>query len=62
MDLGFKMNWSIVWVIMGRRGVSSEHRRSSSGFVVEFLISFSRILWQFESLRILIDSSDYLPL
>ena len=20
MDLGFKMNWSIVWVIMGRRG------------------------------------------
>ena len=29
MDLGFKMNWSIVWVIMGRRGVSSEHRRSS---------------------------------
>ena len=29
MDLGFKMNWSIVWVIMGRRGVSSERRRSS---------------------------------
>ena len=24
VDLGFKMNWSIVWVIMGRRGVSSE--------------------------------------
>ena len=23
------MNWSIVWVIMGRRGVSSECRRSS---------------------------------
>ena len=29
MDLGFKMNWSIVWVIMGRRRVSSERRRSS---------------------------------
>ena len=29
MDLGFKMNWSIVWVIMGRQGVSSERRRSS---------------------------------
>ena len=23
------MNWSIVWVIMGRRGVSSERWRSS---------------------------------
>ena len=29
MGLGFKMNWSIVWVIMGRRRVSSERRRSS---------------------------------
>ena len=29
MDLGFKTNWSIVWVIMGRQGVSSERRRSS---------------------------------
>ena len=29
MDLGFKMNWSILWVIMGRRGVSSERRSSS---------------------------------
>ena len=29
MDLGFKTNWSIVWVITGRRGVSSERRRSS---------------------------------
>ena len=28
-DLGFNMNWSVVWVIMGRRGVSSERRRSS---------------------------------
>ena len=28
-DLGSDMNWSIVWVIMGRRGVSSERRRSS---------------------------------
>ena len=33
MDLGFKMNWSIVWVIMGRRGVSSECRRSSCSSV-----------------------------
>ena len=29
MDLGFKMNWSIIRVITGRRGVSSERRRSS---------------------------------
>ena len=29
MDMGFKMKWSIVWVIMRRRGVSSERRRSS---------------------------------
>ena len=29
MDMGFKMNWSMVWVIMGRRGVSSERRHSS---------------------------------
>ena len=29
MDLGFKTNCSIVWVITGRRGVSSERRRSS---------------------------------
>ena len=28
-DLGFNMNWSVVWVIMGRRGISSERRRSS---------------------------------
>ena len=28
MDLGFKTKWSIVWVITGRRGVSSERRRS----------------------------------
>ena len=34
MDLGFKMNWSIVRVITGRRGVSSERRRSScSSFI-----------------------------
>ena len=32
MDLGFKMNWSIIWVIMGQRGVSSERRRS--GFIL----------------------------
>ena len=29
-DLESNMNWSIVWVIMKRRGVSSERRRSSS--------------------------------
>ena len=29
-DLESNMNWSIVWVIMERRGVSSERRRSSS--------------------------------
>ena len=29
LDLGFKTKWSIVWVIMGRRGVSSERWRSS---------------------------------
>ena len=29
MDLELKKNWSVVWVIMGRRGVSSERRRSS---------------------------------
>ena len=29
MDLGFKTNWSIVWVITGRWGVSSERMRSS---------------------------------
>ena len=34
MDLGFKMNWSIVWVIMGRRGVSSERRRSSCSSLI----------------------------
>ena len=28
-DLGSNMNWSVVWVIMGRQGVSSECRRSS---------------------------------
>ena len=29
MDMGFKMNWSMVWVIMGLRGVSSERRLST---------------------------------
>ena len=28
-DLGSNMNWSIVWVIVRRRGVSSEHWRSN---------------------------------
>ena len=36
MDLGFKMNWSIVWVIMGRQGVSSECRRSSCSSLLCF--------------------------
>ena len=36
MDLGFKTNWSIVWVITGRRGVSSECRHSSSISVLYF--------------------------
>ena len=44
MDLGFKMNWSIVWVIMGRRGVSSERRRSILvGLVFNFVTRFP---WQ----------------
>ena len=39
LDLGFKTNWSIVWVIMVRRGVSSERRRSScSSFYLVFLV------------------------
>ena len=32
----FKMTWSIVWVIMGRRGVSSERRRSSCSSFYSF--------------------------
>ena len=32
-DLGSSMNWSIVWIIMRRRGVSSERRRSSSSYI-----------------------------
>ena len=35
------MNWSIVWVIMERRGVSSEHRRSSYQSHFEALISWA---------------------
>ena len=38
MDLGFKMNWSIVWVIMGWWGVSSEHRRSSCSSFMRFAL------------------------
>ena len=42
MDLGFKTNWSIVWVIMVRRRVSSEHRRSScSSLTNDIYVSLS---------------------
>ena len=43
MDLGFKMNWSIVWVIMGRRGVSSERRRSCYIYNRYFHLKFKHI-------------------
>ena len=36
-DLGFNMNWSIVWVIMGQQVVSSERKRSScSSYIPRF--------------------------
>ena len=52
MDLGFKMNWSIVWVIMGRRGVSSERRRSScSSYIIFFHESCKLIIIHINILR-----------
>ena len=43
MDLGFKTNWSLVWVITWRRGVSSERRRSSCSSSILNLSVFSQI-------------------
>ena len=42
VDLGFKTNCSIVWVITGRRGVSSERRHSSFCLVI---FKFIAIWW-----------------
>ena len=49
MDLGFKMNWSIVWVIMGRQGVSSERRRSSCS---SYILWTNDATWHYEALLI----------
>ena len=42
-DLGSNMNWSIVWVIMGRQGISSERRHSSCSSLHR--CDKERILW-----------------
>ena len=52
MDLGFKMNWSIVWVIMGWRGVSSERRRSSCSSC-DWIYFWKASLWRLK-LKLLI--------
>ena len=44
MDLGFKTNCSIVWVITGRRGVSSERRRSSCSSLYRLFIPHLTLL------------------
>ena len=46
MDLGFKTNWSIVWIIIGQRGVSSERRRSSCSSLVNYLKLIDIYMWQ----------------
>ena len=63
MDLGFKINWSIVSVIMGQRGVSSERRRSScssfSYLVTEIL--FRRYLSLNDNIEKIASHTGYVP-
>ena len=44
-DLGSNMSWSIVWVIMGWRGVSPEHRRSSCSSFFISRLRRSKVYW-----------------